>query len=157
MSNYITSFQTLADYEAAKENLNYPNVSLIDADGSLIYEKSAPTPPPTGCTFTISTDGESLIGQTIPTSFKFLKTAVDANNNGYVEWNTSDGHFGIDFEYASVGYDGSWVEYVDGGDGYYHTGDWSELEPYVPPANLTIESVLDVHDLVTPYDIECFS
>ena len=42
MAKYITSFQTLADYEAAKENLNYPNVTLIDEDGSLRYEKEEP-------------------------------------------------------------------------------------------------------------------
>ena len=42
MANYITAFANEADYEAAKENLNYPNVTLIDADGSLIYKKVKP-------------------------------------------------------------------------------------------------------------------
>lgn len=37
MANYLTSFDTLAEYQAAT-NLDLPNVSLIKADGSIHYK-----------------------------------------------------------------------------------------------------------------------
>lgn len=45
MGKYLSTFDTLADYEAATSELGYPNVSLIKADGSILYAMNAPTPP----------------------------------------------------------------------------------------------------------------
>lgn len=44
MANYITTFDTHAEYESAT-TLQYPNVSVINEDMSVIYAKEAPTPP----------------------------------------------------------------------------------------------------------------
>ena len=43
MANYITTFDTHAEYNSAT-TLNYPNVSVINEDMSVIYAKEAPTP-----------------------------------------------------------------------------------------------------------------
>lgn len=37
MSRYFSLFQTEAQYQAAKDTLDYPNVSLIDTTGDLHY------------------------------------------------------------------------------------------------------------------------
>lgn len=37
MANYLTTFNTLAEYQAAT-NLDLPNVSLVLADGSVYYK-----------------------------------------------------------------------------------------------------------------------
>ncbi len=37
MSKYLTIFATESQYQAAKDNLDYPNVSLIDTTGDLHY------------------------------------------------------------------------------------------------------------------------
>lgn len=39
MSRYFSLFNTEAQYQAAKETLDYPNVSLIDTTGDLHYAK----------------------------------------------------------------------------------------------------------------------
>ena len=43
MANYITTFDTHAEYNSAT-TLNYPNVSVINEDMSVIYAKEAPEP-----------------------------------------------------------------------------------------------------------------
>ena len=39
MSKHFSIFQTDSQYQAAKDNLDYPNVSLIDTTGDLHYAK----------------------------------------------------------------------------------------------------------------------
>ena len=39
MKNYISSFDTTAEYQAAKETLDKPHVSLIQDTGKVYYDK----------------------------------------------------------------------------------------------------------------------
>ena len=45
MANYITSFSSITAYNEATD-LDYPNMSLIESDSSMIYQMTSPVPPP---------------------------------------------------------------------------------------------------------------
>lgn len=69
MSKYLRKFATEAEYSAA--TLYYPSVALVTDTNTVHFDKSAPTP--SGIPF-----DNTLVGQTIPTSFKILKSELDA-------------------------------------------------------------------------------
>lgn len=69
MSKYLRKFATEAEYSAA--TLYYPSVALVTDTDAVHFDKSAPAP--SGIPF-----DNTLVGQTIPTSFKILKSELDA-------------------------------------------------------------------------------
>ena len=72
MANYITSFSSITAYDEAKNSLDYPNVSLIENDSSLVYEKTyAPTPSYSAqyLTFVAQEDGQFMIDEYAPDDY----------------------------------------------------------------------------------------
>lgn len=79
MANYITKFNTVAEYEQA--TLNYPNVSLITSDMSVVYQATEPTPPMSNCSIIIPQPIASYTSTEYPSVFSV------ANNKWYMKNN----------------------------------------------------------------------
>ena len=56
MSKYLKLFETTAAYNAAKDNLILPNVSLITENNKVEYNPSSPTPIGTNLSYRLSED-----------------------------------------------------------------------------------------------------
>lgn len=126
MGKYLSTFDTLSDYEAATSELGYPNVSLIKADGSILYAKNAP----------ISSICYEIIPETIgsytATTYDSVYSFADAkwymlnNLNQYEEYGVYD--FVEDIASATT-YEGK-LAVVDTTEYQYSGGSWNDVGTY---------------------------
>lgn len=126
MGKYLSTFDTLADYEAATSELGYPNVSLIKADGSIIYAKNAPIS--SICYEIIPESIESYTATTYDSVYSFsdAKWYMLNNLNEYEQYGVYD--IVEDISNATT-YEGK-LAVVDTTEYQYSGGSWNEVGTY---------------------------
>lgn len=128
MGKYLSTFDTLADYEAATSELGYPNVSLIKADGSILYAMNAPTPTHSICYEIIP---ETIASYTA-TTYDSVYSVTDAkwymlnNLNEYEEYGVYD--IVEDISTATT-YEGK-LAVVDTTEYQFTSGSWNVVGTY---------------------------
>ena len=84
MKQYLTKFSTRAEYTAALQNLNFPNVTYLSEDDELVFAQNAPEPPAHDYSldcFTIEiTDGTDVLHVGDGHETESLQHSVDGGN-----------------------------------------------------------------------------